>query len=117
MALYTDLRSASQVALDASAINDSIKNILLTDVGSVAGKPTFGSNISSILFEPIDHITEDILKNGIRDALFNWEPRILVNQVTVKSIPEFNKLIATIDYEYRDKGLDVNEQISVAFSQ
>jgi len=115
MPLYTDYRTANGTVTDAAAINNAIKNILLTRIGSLPGKPTFGSNISASLFNQIDHVTKGIIEKSVEEALAKWEPRIIVRNVTVTEVPEYNKLIATIDYQYRDKGLNINEQISVAF--
>lgn len=117
MALYNDYRTATTTATDAAAINNSIKNILLTRKGSVPGKPTFGSNLDDVLFNQLDHITKSLLEDQIVEALTQWEKRILVTNVLVQDVPEYNKLIATISYKYRDKGLDINEQISVGFIQ
>lgn len=117
MTLYTDYRSVKVMATDAAAINNSIKNILLTKKGSMPGKPTFGSNIDDVIFNQLDHITKSLLEDQILEALTQWEPRIIVTNVLVQDVPEYNKLIATIDYRYRDKGLDINEQISVGFIQ
>jgi len=117
VALYTDFNDPMNTAVDASAINNAIKNILLTKVGSMPGKPTFGSNVSDVIFNQIDHITVNILQTLIEEALYKWEPRILVNDVQIREVPEFNKLVATLNYDYRDKGLQINEQISIAFIQ
>ncbi len=117
MALYNDYRTATTTSTDAAAINNSIKNILLTRKGSVPGKPTFGSNLDDVLFNQLDHITKSLLEDQILEALTQWEKRILVTNVLVQDVPEYNKLIATISYKYRDKGLDINEQISVGFIQ
>jgi phage baseplate assembly protein W len=117
MALYNDYRTAATTSTDAAAINNSIKNILLTRKGSVPGKPTFGSNLDDVLFNQLDHITKSLLEDQIVEALTQWEKRILVTNVLVQDVPEYNKLIATISYKYRDKGLDINEQISVGFIQ
>lgn len=115
MALYTDMRTLTATALDAGAINDAITNILTTRIGSLPGQPTFGSDIHEVLFNQLDHITTDIIKDKIQQALAVWEGRILVIDVVVNDVPEYNKIVAKINYEYTDKGLDINEQISVAF--
>jgi len=117
MALYTDYRRANTTVTDASAINNAIKNILFTRKGSLPGKPTFGSNIDEILFSQMDYVTKDLLSKYIKEALAEWENRITVTNVAVEEVPEYNKVIATISYSYRDSGLDVNEQISVGFTQ
>lgn len=117
MALYTDYVTVEGTNTDAAAINNAIRNILFTPIGSLPGKPTFGSNLHKVLFSPLDSVTEGIMKRYIKEALKTWEKRIIVYDVVVESVPEYNKLIATIHYEYRDKGLDVNEQISINLLQ
>ena len=114
MSLYTDYRKVDTTVTDAAAINNSIKNILLTRKGSVPGNPTFGSELQDTLFEHIDHITTSLIENQIKEALARWERRISVINVTVKEVPEYNRVIAGIDYIYRDKGLDINENLSVS---
>lgn len=117
MALYTDYTAVNTTNTDAAAINNAIRNILFTPRGSLPGKPTFGSDLHKVLFSPLDSITENIMKRYIQEALRDWEKRIIVNSVAVKAVPEYNKIIATIDYEYRDRGLDINEQISINLLQ
>lgn len=114
MALYTDYVEMNTTETDAKAINHAIRNILFTRIGSMPGKPTFGSNIHKVLFAPIDHITKNLMKRYIKEALAIWEDRIIVMDVTIEEVPEYNKLIANIEYKYRDAGLDVNAQISLS---
>lgn len=116
MALYTDYRRANSTVTDAAAINNSIKNILFTRKGSLPGKPTFGSDIDQVVFNQMDYITRALLEKQIRESLRKWETRIVVEDVQIEEVPEYNKIVATIQYRYKDKGLDVNEQISVGFT-
>ncbi len=116
-ALYTDYRKSNSVVTDAAAINNAIKNILFTKKGSLPGKPTFGSRIDEIVFNQIDFLTIQMLETFIQEALDEWEPRIVVLNVSVIEVPEYNKIIATIDYRYVDTGLDINEQISLNLTQ
>lgn len=117
MAIYTDYRTPDTVVTDAAAINNSIRNILLTRKGSMPGKPDFGSRVQELLFNQLDDITKDVMRRYVKEALKKWETRITVIDVFVTDVPEFNKLVATIEYQYRDAGLDINEQISVGFTQ
>jgi len=117
MALYTDYRTLATTVTDAHAINNAIKNILFTKIGSMPGKPTFGSNLYKVTFNPLDHVTKSLIAEYIKEALKKWEKRIIVTGVVVKDVPEFNKAIATISYSYTDKGLEVDEQISVGLLQ
>lgn len=117
MALYTDYIDITETETDAKAINNAIQNILFTPKGSLPGKPTFGSDLYKIIFAPLDGATEELMKRFIREALRDWEKRIVVTKVEVESVPQYNRLIASIDYRYRDKGLDVNEQLSLNLLQ
>jgi len=117
MSLYNDYVNLEETETDAKAINHAIKNILTTRIGSMPGKPTFGSDLYKIVFSPIDHITIGIMQRYIKEALRIWETRIRVTDVAIEEVPEYNKLIATIKYVYRDKGLDINEQISLNLLQ
>ena len=76
MALYTDYDSPSTVDYDVFAINNAIKNILFTQIGSVPGKPDFGSRLYELIFGQIDHITISQLKKLIQEPLYRWEKRI-----------------------------------------
>lgn len=77
-------------------IKQSIANILTTPIGSRVMRRDYGSN----LFERIDQPTNGELiaeiYSDIVEALFIWEPRFAVEQVTVKGI-EKGKI--TIDLE------------------
>jgi len=116
MPIYTDYRHVNSTVVDAAAINDSIKNILLTRRGSLPGKPTFGARIDEVLFNQLDHVTIGILQTLIKEALAKWEPRISVNNVDVIDVPEFNRVVATIHYNYVDKELNINEQIAISLT-
>ncbi len=77
-------------------IKQSIANILTTPIGSRVMRRDYGSR----LFEKIDRPTNGELiveiYSDIVEALFTWEPRFEVEQVTVQSI-EKGKI--TIDLE------------------
>lgn len=111
--MYVDFVTANTIVTDVTAINNSIRNILTTRRGSVPGKPRFGSEIYKVVFEIIDPITEDMLKQHIFSAIKEYEPRIVLNYVQIKSIPEYNKVIANINYSYRDSGVLQNAQTSI----
>jgi len=116
MAVYIDYNTISEVNTDADAINNSIRNILQTNIGSVPGQPEFGSRISEHLFAQMDHISKNSLIVTIEEALAQWEQRILVTDITISEIPEYNKITANIEYQYRDRGTFVKEQIAVGFT-
>ena len=50
------------VSKDASAIKQAIVNLLLTNKGERLMNPTYGSDIRSYLFEPMDYGTANQIK-------------------------------------------------------
>ena len=113
MALYSDFKSVGYFDEDVKAINNAIRNILLTSIGSLPGQPEFGSRLNELIFEQIDHITIKMLKQLIQEALYKWETRIQVLNIEIQEVPEYNKLIASIDYAFTDSELNKTGHVSL----
>ena len=79
--------------------------------------PEFGSRLNELVFSQIDHITIDLLKNLIQEALRQWEDRIIISDIVISSVPEYNRLIASISYRLKDDILNVDYIISVELNQ
>lgn len=65
------------------AVIASVRNLLLTKFYERPFKPTLGSNISQLLFEPVDFVTASILSKEITTTLTNYEPRVSIKEVIV----------------------------------
>jgi phage baseplate assembly protein W len=61
---------------DVDAIFNSIRNIMLTIQGERRMLPTFASNVSRLLFEPIDEITAKLIAEGLIESIRIWDDRI-----------------------------------------
>ena len=59
-----------------TAIARSIRNLILTAPGERPFNPELGSQVSRLLFEPIDDITTQALKEQIENTINNFEPRV-----------------------------------------
>lgn len=64
--------------VDAAAVKQSVKNILLTNPGEKPFKPLFGGGLSNLLFELIDIDAEEQLDEAVKNAISNFEPRAKV---------------------------------------
>lgn len=80
------------------AVKTAIKNILLTDRGERFFNPTYGSDIKSILFEPIGPAAEVALKNFIITAIENFEPRANLLEVIVNPLLDENSYYISITF-------------------
>lgn len=114
--MYKDLTSIELNNTDVKAINNSIRNILLTRRGSVPGKPRFGSDLHTLIFNQLDSLTESVAKSMIFACLTEFEDRISIVNIDLKSVEEYNKLVITVNYRYKDnfnQSVDGTSVISV----
>ena len=82
-----------------SAIARSVRNIVFTVPGEKFFDEDFGSRISQALFENINDISANIIKNEIESSLKIYEPRVNVREVEVKPNFDQNEFNVTIIYE------------------
>lgn len=87
-----------KVVEDEKSINQSIKNILFTRQGEVVFDPDFGSRLNYLLFEKMDVVTEWLLKEEIKFAIDNFEPRISINSITIE--PDYSRYAYSVDIDY-----------------
>ena len=82
-----------------SAIARSIRNIIFTSPGEKFFDEDFGSSISRALFDNINDISANIIKNEIRSSLKNYEPRVKLRNVDVQPNYDQNEFNVTVLYE------------------
>jgi len=82
-----------------SAIARSVRNIVFTVPGEKFFDEDFGSRISQSLFENINDISANIIRNEIKNSLKLYEPRVNVREVDVKPNFDQNEFNVTIIYE------------------
>ena len=71
----------TQTTLEQTSHN--IKNLLLTMKGERPFLPEFGSDLYSILFDPIQSDTTMKVEEAIKDAMKTWLPHVVVNRIDV----------------------------------
>jgi phage baseplate assembly protein W len=81
---------------DENAIKQSIKNIILTKNFERPFHSDIGSQISSLLFEPITPMLTAMVKKTIVNAITSHEPRVRLLDVTVLLSPDNNGIYVTI---------------------
>lgn len=74
-----------------NAIKNAVKNIILTKPGEKLYEPYFGSQVTDLLFEPIDFIILDEIRTEIIRVLTTYEPRIeLMDVILEQNESEYN---------------------------
>lgn len=100
------------LATDKNEIEQSIVIILSTGIGERVMRPTFGSRLSELLFEPCNKQTLSLAEQYVGDALGMWEPRIEVNEV-VASLSDESRGMLYVDIDYTVK--TINDKRSLVY--
>lgn len=86
---------------NVASVNQSIRNIILTNRFEKRMNPDFGGNIYDTLFEFRDEFTRRDLQTGIKLAIENYEPRVQIVDVGVEYPEEkFNTVVVNIVFNY-----------------
>jgi len=80
------------------AIIGAVRNLLLTKFYERPFNPTLGSNITQLLFEPVDFVTASILSKEISTTIQNYEPRVSINEIIVTPDNENQRYDVTLKF-------------------
>ena len=80
------------------AVARALKNLLLTNYYEKPFNPNIGSNIDTLLFEPISPITSSSLEQEIQTVIKNYEPRAALKSVNVVAQPDKNAYDVTLSF-------------------
>ena len=65
-------------------IRSDLLHLILTRKGSRYYLPTFGTRIYEFIFEPFDGLTFDAIEADIRDAVGQFMPNLLINNISIE---------------------------------
>ena len=98
------------IVKNENSIKQSVKNLVLTQMGEKPFQPTKGCRVNALLFEPLDPFTADALKEEVLNTIRQYEPRVKISDCIVTPILESNKI--NISITYRVVGLPIVETIA-----
>lgn len=81
-------------------IRQAILIILGTNPGERVMRPEFGAGLDSFVFESVSATTMTRIGNRVRESLVDWEARIEVLDVRVRTDPDSSNVVL-IDVGYR----------------
>jgi phage baseplate assembly protein W len=81
---------------DEQAVIRSVKNLLLTKPYERLFNPSIGSQLDTLLFEPISPLTGNLLKDEIVRVIQNWEPRASIASIDITAYPDQNAYQASL---------------------
>jgi len=90
-------------------IHQSMTLILATTVGERVMLPSFGSRLKELVFAPVNSATLQLASTYAREALEQWEHRIVVDDVsTGVDRAAANRALITVTYHLRDTNIPGN---------
>ena len=114
---YSDTGFFKQTKTTLQQAKYNIINLLYTIPGERLGQPTFGSQLHTILFEPMNEDFGDILEDSIRTSMETWLPYINIKNIEI-TFPDYNINAVNIAIDF---GLsfepDRFEKVSISFDQ
>ena len=82
--------------VDVESVKMAIRNLLLTNKYERLKNPTFGTNIRRHLFDLFTETVADDLKNDIRIAIENNEPRVRIIELNVTPNEDQNQMLVSL---------------------
>jgi uncharacterized protein len=84
-----------------SKIQQNIRLILGTRLGERPMRRDFGTQIPSLVHDPNDGVLAQLAEVQARQALMQWEPRVLVTTTTVQQVESEFRLL--VNYVHTDE--------------
>tara|TARA_Y100000310_G_scaffold332047_1_gene406827 strand:- start:3588 stop:3983 length:396 start_codon:yes stop_codon:yes gene_type:complete len=81
-----------------NAVKRALRNLIFTDYHERPFSPSIGSGVNHLLFEPVDIITSELLRDKIIETVNNNEPRVKLLEVVVAPRPDDNKYYIRITF-------------------
>jgi len=69
--------------VDVNAVKQSLRNLLFIRKGEKPFRPEIGSDLHKVLFEPMDFLTVDLMRDIIKEVIKKYEPRVTLQDVEI----------------------------------
>ena len=114
---YSDTGYFKQTKTTLQQAKYNIINLLQTIPGERLGQPGFGSELHTIIFEPLNEDFNEILEDSIRTSMETWLPYINIKNIKI-TFPDYdiNTVNMVIDFGLSFEP-DRFETVSVSFDQ
>ncbi|MFY0745421.1 GPW/gp25 family protein [Campylobacter sp. LH-2024] len=91
------------------SIEESIKDILTTPLGSRVMRPEYGSLLYTLIDRKIDDDFRVKLTRYTAEAISKWEKRVKLKGVRLNKMQEGKLSIALLFEDYKDFSLELNK--------
>lgn len=96
--------------IDAAAVKQAIKNLLLTNHFEKPFLPLYGGNLRDLLFELAHSSISEEITSNITRAIESYEPRAKIIDIRVDNQADYNSIGVTVEFRI------VNTEETVIFT-
>lgn len=82
-------------------IEQAMQIILGTSKGERRMRPTFGCDIHTLVYSPLNESTFNLMRHHVTEALEMWEPRIDVREILISPDQRNGRADIIVNYEVR----------------
>lgn len=93
-------------------VNEDLLNHIFTEYFERPHMPSFGTRIPTLVFEPNDAEVRAIVDEDLR-KVFNYDPRVKLQDLTVVSLPDNNAIVALATLMYIELNVVDNLKIEI----
>jgi phage baseplate assembly protein W len=97
--------------LTRDAIKNNLINFFSTYRGERIFNPLFGSGLQNIIFQNINQLNDDIIRQIISDEMFRFFPYVNVEIINVNKVEDENTYNIKITYQVQNFG--INDTINI----
>lgn len=103
------------VKVDAAAVEQSLRTLILTNFYERLFQPDIGSDVPRLQFENADVLTTADLRQAIYEVVGNYEPRVTIKDVIIQDNSSRNAYSITLVYTLA--GLYEDQQATVVLQR
>lgn len=83
---------------DSELVKQSLQQIILTGRNERVMRPDFGCDAYSLIHENNDELLAELLRTEVSTAIGRFEPRVILQDVTVFRDPDAGEVVVTLEY-------------------
>lgn len=105
---YVDL---TKTTIDA--VKSNLMHIFLTERGERMYMPRFGTNLKKYIFEQLDTVTSDKIKQDLSDTLSEYMPNLVIDRLNIDRVNTELTAKITINFTITDNVFEQSDIITI----
>lgn len=99
---------------DAAAVRQSVKNLLMTNKGTMPFRPYYGASLESLLFSLSTDLEDSDIEDRVRTTIETYEPRAQLKKITVDIRDDYNAVEVQIIFSVLGTTKNVTLGLTIA---